>query len=221
MGDQESDPFLVKDCALAVIATGESAASLLEFRHKLASIHQGCIYFHFWGGRLRPQFSHPEYHNDFAGWAHNSLHDNYLAERLSIIDPTEYNDLEDLRQVLIDVIEERLDEVAIDISKKEDQFRFVRSKTIVFDTPYKFSHPTELLCVLPSFTTSSIFYHFIDARRRTEKGINDLSVWLGNFPEYQSLIDKINGIDPYFASLAEIRSEAIKVITESFAEAQT
>lgn len=214
----EPTPFFVKDCALAAIATGESAGSLAEFRHKLASIHEGCIYFHFWGGRLRPQFSHPEYHNDFAGWAHNSLHDDYLAERLSIIDPTEYNHIEDLRQTLLEVVEERLDEVEIDISKREDQFHFTRSKIIVFDTPFQFKHPSELLEVIPSLTTSSIFYHFIDARRRTEKGIDDISVWLESYPEYAELVQKIRGIDPYFASLTDIRAELIKVMTTAFLE---
>lgn len=218
MADHEATPFFVKDCALAAIATGESAGSLVEFRNKLASVHQGCIYFHFWGGRLRPHFSHPEYHNDFASWAHYSLHDNYLAERLGIIDPTEFQNLEDLRQVLIEVLEERIDEVAIDISRKEDQFHFTRSKIIVFDTAHKFDHPSQLLEVLPSFTTSSIFYHFIDARRRTEEGTDDISVWLKNFEGYESLSRKISSIDPYFASLAEIRSELIGVFTETFKE---
>ena len=105
MAEQTHNPFLVKDCALTTIALGQTAASLTEFRDKLHIIPTECIYYHFWGARLRPQFIPSEYHNDFAAWAHHKLHDQYLAERLGVIDPTEYDDLENLRFDLIEIVE--------------------------------------------------------------------------------------------------------------------
>ena len=59
---------------------------------------------------MRPQFVHPEYPNDFAAWAHYGLHDDSLAEKLAILDPTEFSDLEDLRQIVLDVIEESFED---------------------------------------------------------------------------------------------------------------
>ena len=62
--------FAIKDCALAHIATGRRAQTLRELRDILRDVHPGCIYHHFWGTLLRPQFSDREYNNDFAAWCH-------------------------------------------------------------------------------------------------------------------------------------------------------
>jgi hypothetical protein len=100
-------PFVIKDCTLISIAMGVEAQNLRELSDRIKSIPPGCIYFHFWGGMLRPGFDEPEYQNDFAAWAWRSLHDTRLAERLAIVNPTHYRDIEDLRTELIDVIDER------------------------------------------------------------------------------------------------------------------
>lgn len=167
------EPFLAKSCALATMATGVRAGSLLEFRDKLGVVETGSVYHHFWGGRLNPQFVHPQYHNDFALWSYYRLHDQVLAERLNIIDPTEFENLEALRQTLLEVVERRLDEAeSILWLKSGDRFHFIDSSIIVFDTALKIGSPEEMGEVIAKLPPSSIFYHFIDARRRTLKSID-------------------------------------------------
>jgi hypothetical protein len=214
------DPFSVRTCAIAAIATGEHVCSLLGLRDKLVTIPQDSIYYHFWGGRLSPQFTHPEFHNDFAMWVHESLHDEFLAERLSILDPNSYDSLEGLRIDLVDMVEQRLDEYAmVPLARKDDLFHFVRSSLIVFDTPHKINHPRELLQKIPSLSPGSIFYHCIDARSRTPDRTDDFSEYLATFgDEYKPLIERIRGIDPYFLSLTALRSELIKAFQEYFEE---
>jgi hypothetical protein len=206
--------FFVKDCALVPISTGERAGSLIELRDKLAVIHPGCIYFHFWGGRLQSYFAHPEDHNDFAGWAHHHLHDLFLTEKLAAIDPQEFTNIEDLRQELLNIIEDRLEETDVIVwRKKEEQFHFIRSKIIVFDTPLKIENPAELPHIIEKMTTSSIFYHFIDARRRTEAATDDFSAWLKNFgADFLPLIESLRSIDLYFLSPLELRQKLVKTI---------
>jgi len=70
---QKNPPFAVKDCALAAISTGQRAQNLKELRERLIGIHPGAVYYHFWGGALRPRFDDPEYNNDFASWARHAL----------------------------------------------------------------------------------------------------------------------------------------------------
>jgi hypothetical protein len=60
----ELAPFLFKDCALIAIAIGERARNLRELRERLHDIDPNSIYYHFWGGLLRPRFDDPEYHQD-------------------------------------------------------------------------------------------------------------------------------------------------------------
>ena len=58
-----------------------------------------------------------------------------MAERLAVIDPADFADMEDLRQELIDIIDERLDETEVMLFARADQqFHFVRSVIVVFDT---------------------------------------------------------------------------------------
>lgn len=207
-------PFSVKSCSLAALATGEKAGSLYELREKVAVIDEGCLYFHFWGGRMTAQFVHGEHHNDFAAWAYRSLHDHVLAERLTVLDPREYETLEELRQELLEILDERLEEYELILSvKREDKFHFIWSTIVIFDTTYTITHPKELLEVVEHLPPSSFFYHFIDARRRTPERMDDFSTWLKNFgPEYTDLITSIRSIDPYFLSLVEVKNELIDVL---------
>lgn len=214
-----SSAFLVKDCALAAIATGERASRLDELRDKLVTIHLGCLYYHFWGARLHSGFAHPDYLNDFSIWAHTGLHDQYLAERLNMVDPNEYEDLNDLRQDLIEIIDDRLDEQeSVPVSKREDQFYFIHSTTIVFDTPYWINTPSEFKEVIPSLSTHSIFYHFIEARRRLPGGVDDFSNWLQQVfgEKYQDLIHELKEIDPYFLTLQELKETLTKTFHSYF-----
>ena len=98
---QKKLPFAVKDCALITIATGIRVQNLKEFAVALKDVPLGSIYHHFWGRLLRALFDEPEYNNDFASWASRGLHDKPLAEQLSMVIPTDYQDLEGLRQELI------------------------------------------------------------------------------------------------------------------------
>lgn len=212
----KTTPFFIRDCNLSLIATGEIAESLVELKALLRRIDDSSLYYHFWGGRLRISFVHPEYHNDFARWAHFALHDDILTERLAIIDPTEFRDLNDLRKKVIDVIEERLEEMgSLFWYRKEYKFHFLRSILIIFNTGIRITAPPDLKGIIPKLTFTSIFYHFIEARRRTEDGIDDFSCWLLGFGEiHQELIKKIKLIDPYFLSLSEIRKKLEKLFQD-------
>lgn len=211
-------PFILKDCALVAIATGERAQNLKELRERLLTIHPGSIYYHFWGGHLHPKFVDPEYNNDFAAWVKHALHDSTLAERLAIIDPTRFVDIEALRKEIVEVVEERLDEIEwIPWAKKDEEFHFKRAQMVVFRTRCVMKEPSDLARMFPHLSSGSIFYHFIDARRRTEKGINDFCVWLGNFgDEYRDLCIQLCSIDPYFTTLTELREEITSLLKGYF-----
>lgn len=208
------EPFFVKDCTLAAIATGERALRLDQFRDKLAHIHIGCIYHHFWGSRLHNRFAHPDYLNDFSRWAHDGLHDDILAERLNIIDPNQYKQLEDLRQDLLEIIDIRLEEIEmVPVSSKEEQFYFIRSNTIIFDTPRRIANPHDLSRIVACLPTTSIFLHFIEARRHTPHAIDDFSTWLMTYNgKYDQLIQQLKEIDPYFHTLEELK----QILVETF-----
>lgn len=208
------DPFIIKDCTLIAIATGKRAGNLRELRALLQDIDLGCIYYHFWGGLLRARFDDPEYHNDFSLWVRHALYDKVLAERLSLIDPTNFPDLESLKQELLEIMEERLDEIDYSPNAPRDhQFEFIRSQIVIFTTKNTVKKPQDFAKILPHMSVGSIFFHFIDARRRNPEALDDFSNWLRNFGQkYNDLGDLVKEIDPYFSSLTGLRNE----LTQSF-----
>ncbi len=212
--------FAIKDCALIALATGQRAQNLRELRDRLRDIDTNCIYYHFWGGLLRPRFDDPEYHNDFAIWVAHSLHNKILAERLAVIDPATFESMESLRDELIDFIQESLDETEYPTwAKRDDQFEFIRSQIVVFDTGIRVETPREFVEILPRMSAGSIFYHFIDARRRGNNGLDDFQSWLSFFGEtFETLQFQINKIDPYFNPLTRIRDELAQIFKEYFQE---
>ena len=214
-------PFLVRDCALSAYATGLRAQNLRELRDRLAEVSAASIYYHFWGSRLYPSFEHPEYPNMFAAWVHRSLHDHRLGERLGIIDPMDFHDLEALRQELIEIIEQRLEETEIVAwSAADDQFYFLRSRVVVFDTPRTIDHPRDLVEVLPTLSASSVFYHFIDARLRMPD-LDDFRAWLLAYgDEFLDLVEALSTVDLFFVPLAELRQTLVAVVSAYFSDHQ-
>ncbi|MGW8161627.1 MAG: DUF5752 family protein [Desulfobulbales bacterium] len=213
-------PFAVKDCALITIAAGIKVQNLKEFSMALKEVPLGSIYYHFWGRLLRPLFDEPEYNNDFASWAYRGLNDKPLAEQLSMVIPTDYKDLELLRQEMVEVVEQRLDESEyVPWAKTDQQFHFLKSQIVIFDTGIRFEHPLELLAQINSLSTGSIYYHFIDARNRTEERVDDFSSWLRGFgDECKDLAQSLCSVDPYFSSLKEIRLIVSNIIQKFYGQ---
>ncbi len=222
-GTGEQHPFLVRVCSLVALATGVRVQNLKEFREGLVRAPQSSIYHHFWGRLLMRQFDEPEYNNDFAAWASHGLHEKGLAERLSAINPTEFTDLEELRQELVEVVEMRLDETEmVPWAKADQQFQFIRSQIVVLDTGREICRPEDLTRVVPKMSNESIFYHFIDARRRTPDRVDDFSgwlIWMGE--EYKETIERLKAIDPYFSSLKELREIISQLFNEFFGNRET
>ena len=214
------ESFALKDCALAALATGRRAQNLRELRENLRTVHPGCIHYHFWGGLLRPRFDDPEYNNDFASWVCHSIHDMKLAERLAVIDPAGFTNLEALRQELIDVIEERLDETEfLTWARRDQQFNFIRSQIIIFDTHLLIKQPKDLVTVSRKMSLGSVFYHFIDARRRPPHGIDDFRSWLERSEDdHIELCERLAALDPYFVTMTELRLQLSELFKDYFSK---
>ncbi len=206
--EAQATPFAVKDCALIAIATGRRAITLGDLQDHLRAVPPESLYYHFWGGLLQQRFEPREYNNDFAEWARHALHYAPLAERLAVLDPTDHPDLEDLRRQLLDLIEESLYESdVLSWMHAVKPFEFIRCQTVVFDTDRRVQHPAELAEVLAKLPPSSVFYHFVDARRREPIGMDDFRSWLlGWGPDYADLVERLAGIDPYADGLNELRA---------------
>ena len=214
-------PFQIKDCTLITRMGGvESAVNLRELRERIAVCPVECLFHHFCETVVRPTFDDPEFRNDFAVWSSRQIRDRILAERLGIINPYSFDNFEQLRELLLEIIDERLSEVPfIPWVPRGADFRFMRAVTVVFDCGVNLSVPEDLVRELPSFTTSSVYYHFVEARRRTPDKSDDFSAGLTGFGSgTKRLVAALKGIDFYYLALPELKETLIKVLTNAITE---
>ena len=213
----KSKPFSIKDCDLMALATGLLAQNLRELRDRVAQAEGQSLYYHFFGGLLRPTFDDPDYRNDFAIWADRFLRDNRLAERLGMLDPLQYRDIEDLRYALLDVLEERLAEEGETFpwAKSGQEFYFLTAQVVVFDTGLRVQDPHELAALFSKLSTGTVFFHFIEARRRVPGGKDDFTFWMEGLDDgYGDLCRRLAQVDYYYGSLTMLRDELTRVFQE-------
>lgn len=209
MGD-----FIIQDCALLTRTSGvPEAINLRELRERLATCRQDVLYHHFCETPLVPSFDNPDSRNDFAVWALLQLGDRVLAERLGIINPYSYNDLEKLRETVLEVLDERLSEVSfIPTCQNGAEFFFSEAVTVVFDTGMRITTPAELPEAIGRMTNGSIYFHFLEARRREPVGLDDFSAWLDAFPGQEKWCRALRSVDFAFFTLSELKGELVRIL---------
>ncbi len=208
-------PFQIKDCGLLVRMSGlPPAINLRELRERISACKENVLFHHFCETLLRPTFDHPDYRNDFAVWVKWYLSDRVLAERLGILDPFSMHSLEELRAVTLDIIDERLSEVAVIPSATQgDEFFFLETTTVVFDTGERVTNPRDLAKAIQGMTNGSVYYHFLEARRREPVGRDDFSTWLkGEEKKNAKYIRALESIDFYFHSLNNLKEELVAAL---------
>ena len=201
------EPFKVMDCTLITLALGKTAQDLRELRDRLSEVPAGSLDHHFQQTLLRHTFDDPEYRNDFALWARRQLHDFQLAEMLDVIDPLDFGNFEELRQRLLDVIEDRLAELDhVPWVSPGREFHFLRSQVVVFGTGLSAATPEDLAILIPRLSTGSVFYHFVEARRKHPERRDDFSVWLEDWgAEHEPIRRRLGTIDFNLWTLTEMR----------------
>lgn len=219
--DATVEPLVIKDYTLTGLATGYEAQSLRELRDRLETVSAESLHYHIWGRLLRPVYEEGEYNNDFADWAHRSLRDPVLAERLALIDPVDLRDIESLRAELVEIVEVRLEEWRGTPRKWPDEaFHFIQGQMVVYDTHIRVEEPSALGDTLRVLSPSSIYYHFVDARHRSEVGMDDFQAWVSHFgKEYLPLCEALADVDRYFVSLPELREQLLATVAAFIEEA--
>jgi len=215
--------FEIKDCTLITRMAGiDSALNLRELRERVVACPIECLFHHFSETVIRPTFDDSQFRNDFAVWSARHLRDRALAERLGVLNPYSFASFEELRTRMIDILDEHMSESNHLLwVPRGDDFRFMRAVTVVFGTGMTLEYPQDLIKALPEMSLSSIYFHFVEARRRTENRNDDFSVWLNAYgPETKPIQAKLADIDFYFMTLKEVKSALVSALEESQTKAQ-
>jgi hypothetical protein len=136
-----------------------------------------------------------------------------LGEKLGVINPYAFEDVEALRAHVVELIDDRLHEIEqIHWVRPGEEFQFMRSVTVVFDTGKEVRGPEELPMALWRMSPGSIYYHFVEARRRTAEREDDFSAWLRFLPDNRGepFRRAFAEIDFYFPPLRELQQTLLR-----------
>jgi hypothetical protein len=206
-------PFDFQACISILKATGKKAPSLTALRELVGGVSETCIFHHTYQYFLKGHIL--EYTNDFAQWAGESLEERVLAEHLSNIDPYSFGSIKQLRQALIDVIDNYLAHYPEPREAMQgDEFYFNETVTLVFPVGVRAKNLAEFLAAIKYVDPASIYYHFFESRIRLGSGDDDFSRWMKESLGKEDLAKEIRSMDPFMLSLEEIRGHIAAAVDE-------
>ncbi len=214
-------PFAVIDCSLARFSIGRFCTSVRELLDAIREVDPPVIEHHMMRCALEDHFELYEFPNDFARWCWGPVGDHVLGERLALVDPYRHSSIESLRSELVNVIEDHLWQLdRVPFSRPGLELHLVGSRLVSYDTGVRLATPVALAEAIPRLPRRSLFFHFHEARRRTNGQTDDFSYWLEQYGADPALVQRIRSLDFYFLNLSQLRKELIEVFREFLPEAE-
>src|SRR5438552_13194264 len=104
-----ADQFEFRSLLNLTLLTGLRSRDLAEFVQHMRTVPGAVIYHHTHHFLVQHQFLSPEPPNDFAYWVSNILLEERLGEELAAVDVLRFQTMRDLRNALVNVIQNFLD----------------------------------------------------------------------------------------------------------------
>src|SRR5688572_29229290 len=101
-------PFHFIGCLELREMLGRKAGDVQQLMTVIEDAPLDSIYYHTHSYFLRHEYAPTLFPSDFATWAAISVRDRVLSERLGLIDPFEFTDLESLRAQIVSTIDDHL-----------------------------------------------------------------------------------------------------------------
>jgi hypothetical protein len=215
--DQPAEnPFVFAECFILPMPIGRTAQNLRELLESLREVDESVLYYHLWQSRMAISQPTVEFPNDFAFWADTALQDSRLAEKLSALDPFGYENTEQIRDALVDLLEEYLGDLPyLTWVRPEFEFHFCEASTVVLHSSVSARTLPEFCSALERVGLDSIYYHMVDARWRLRAiKMDDFSSWIKNSYGLLDLASAIHSIDVSLYTLDEIRAAVINLCSQ-------
>jgi len=206
-------PFQFYSRADLTELTGLEAKNLGQLADVLKQAPESVVSYHTHHFLLEHQYLTPEPANDFGVWISDVLDDEALGERIAAVDTFEFSSLAVLRERLVGIMDECLSRGNVGRDAPEGrEFRFLKSVSAVFPTPYVVHDLREFVEALKKVSVGSIYFHIFESRMRLGRGLNDFSVWLDQNLGEKELSESIARLDPYSYTLEGLRSSLVQLI---------
>lgn len=205
-------PFRFVSCHGLQQMLGRVARDELELLQHLEEVPIESIHHHTHAYFLRHPYLAGVYPNDFATWAAIQVRDRVLGERLAIIDPFDFTDLEALRNALIAIIDDHLTHTpTVPRVVYGEPFYFMA--TTLFEIPTALEARTlrEFREGLTRAEVAVVYYHMVEAPRRRRPTFD---AWLEEAGE-TAVAEQVRRLHPYASDLEGLRRRLLTLCDES------
>lgn len=203
-------PFTFIGCNELEESLGQQADDEKELAEMLEDVPLDSVHFHTHSYFLRHRFIERVYPNDFAQWVVTQVGDHVLAEKLAVVDPFDYPNLEDLREEIISIIDHHLSRMPIVPRVIFGRpFYFHRSRILEVPMGVEARTLSEFRRAVSEIDVSAIYFHMFEAHFRLHREESDFSAWIRTGLGLPDLADRIRAINPYLGSLERLRSSLL------------
>src|SRR5919107_927218 len=158
-------PFRFVGCVELREMLGRKAADVQQLMAGIEEVPVDSIYYHTHSYFLRYEHGPTLFPSDFATWAAVSVRDRVLSERLGLIDPFEFKDLESLRAQIVSTIDDHLKSLwNVPRLIHGEPFEFIRSHIIEVDLQLHAGSLKEFRDQLSTVDRSALFNHICEAK---------------------------------------------------------
>ena len=209
----EPGTFVFMGCIELLESLGRKAQDERELIDLLEQVPVGSVFCHTYGYFLRHRFYVRPYANDFASWAFSQARDRLLGERLAVVDPFEFPDLEALREELISIIDDHLSRrPAVPRAEYGEPFYFMQSHVVEVPTGHAARTLGEFRSALAEVEASAVYFHTVEARMRLGRPAGDFAEWLRTSLGRGDLATEVQRIDVYLSTLERVRASVLAIL---------
>jgi hypothetical protein len=184
-----------------------------ELMDRLEEVPAGSVFYHTYGYFLRHRPLTTPYGNDFAAWVALHVRDQALAERLAVINPVEFRDIENLREELTSTIGDHLQSLSwVPQVEFGEPFHFQQSHIVEVQLGPPCTTLAEFRAQLGEVDASAIYMHMVEARARLGRHSTDFTEWIATSLGLPELGERIERIDTYMTSLERVRARILSLI---------
>jgi hypothetical protein len=209
-------PFHFLGCWELREMLGRRAWDERELLEHLEEVPLDSIYFHTHSFFLRQRSIPGAYPNDFATWAAIQVRDRVLGEKLGIIDPQDFPDLESLRAEVVSLIDDHLSQLgSVPRIIFGEPFYFMQSRVLEVPTGLKVRTLREFRDALATVDIGVIYLHVVESRGRKGKRRNDFATWIDEQLGLSELAAQVARLNPFPLSLEEVRRRLVTLADEA------
>jgi hypothetical protein len=147
------------------------------------------------------------------------VRDRVLGEKLGVVDPLDFADLESLRAEVLSLVDDHLSELgSVPRIMYGEPFYFMQSRVLEIPTGIKVRTLVEFRDALGTIDSTAIYLHVVEAHGRKGRRRNDFAVWMDEQLGLGRLAAAVSRLNPFPLGLDAVRRRLIALCDEALGE---